>query len=73
MPNYTGSLGYGDAFVQNLIGKCGELDVDDCIATARHLITLGISEEGRGKQLIMGGSHGGFLTAHRECFQLCRL
>ncbi|KAJ7153100.1 Alpha/Beta hydrolase protein [Mycena crocata] len=36
----------------------------DCIATARHLVRLGVSEEGKGKQFVMGGSHGGFLTAH---------
>ncbi|KAF7307875.1 Peptidase-S9 domain-containing protein [Mycena kentingensis (nom. inval.)] len=64
MPNYTGSVGFGEACVQALAGKCGSLDVEDCIATARHLVTLGISSEGSGKQFVMGGSHGGFLTAH---------
>ncbi|PPQ82281.1 hypothetical protein CVT25_008431 [Psilocybe cyanescens] len=63
-PNYTGSPGYGEAFLQGLIGRCGELDVQDCIASARHLISIGISKEGPGMQLITGGSHGGFLTAH---------
>lgn len=52
--------------MQRLIGRCGDLDVADCIATAQYLTKLGISEEGRGKQLIMGGSHGGFLGAHRK-------
>ncbi|KAF9033208.1 Alpha/Beta hydrolase protein [Panaeolus papilionaceus] len=61
-PNYTGSLGYGDKFVHALLGRCGKLDVQDCMASAEHLISLGISEEGPGKQLITGGSHGGFLT-----------
>ena len=55
--------------MQGLIGRCGDLDVADCIATARHIAELGISVEGRGKQLIMGGSQGGFLGAHRKCFQ----
>ncbi|KAF9474509.1 alpha/beta-hydrolase [Pholiota conissans] len=64
LPNYTGSPGYGEKFIQDLIGRCGELDVQDCIASARHLIELGISEPGPGKQFIAGGSHGGFLTAH---------
>ncbi|KJA17776.1 hypothetical protein HYPSUDRAFT_191754 [Hypholoma sublateritium FD-334 SS-4] len=63
-PNYSGSLGYGEKFLLALLGRCGELDVQDCIASARHLIELGISEAGPRKQLIMGGSHGGFLTAH---------
>jgi len=64
-PNYTGSPGYGEQFIQDLVGRCGELDVQDCIASARHLIKLGISEAGPGKQFITGGSHGGFLGAHR--------
>ncbi|KDR78215.1 hypothetical protein GALMADRAFT_245272 [Galerina marginata CBS 339.88] len=63
-PNYTGTPGYGEAFLQGLIGRCGELDVQDCIAAARHLISIGISREGPGMQLITGGSHGGFLTGH---------
>ncbi|PPQ76639.1 hypothetical protein CVT24_011784 [Panaeolus cyanescens] len=64
LPNYTGSPGFGEDFLQGLIGRCGELDVQDCIAAARHVVSLGISKQGAGKQLITGGSHGGFLTAH---------
>ncbi|KAH7927715.1 alpha beta-hydrolase [Leucogyrophana mollusca] len=62
MPNYTGSLGFGEKWVQKLIGECGTLDVGDCIATVEHLITSGISE--RGRQFVQGGSHGGFLAGH---------
>ncbi|KAI6003273.1 Alpha/Beta hydrolase protein [Pisolithus orientalis] len=62
MPNYTGSMGFGEKYIQALLGRCGELDVGDCIATVRELIKLGISEEGR--QVVSGGSHGGFITAH---------
>ncbi|EIW76889.1 alpha beta-hydrolase [Coniophora puteana RWD-64-598 SS2] len=61
-PNYTGSTGYGENFVQGLIGNCGSLDVEDCIAAARHFNDQGISENG--KWAIWGGSHGGFLTGH---------
>ena len=64
MPNYTGSTGYGEKYVQGLIGKCGTLDVADCIATVEELIKLGLSEPGR--QIVNGGSHGGFLAAHRQ-------
>ncbi|KAF8900475.1 Alpha/Beta hydrolase protein [Gymnopilus junonius] len=64
LPNYTGSPGFGDTFLQGLVGKCGQLDVQDCIASARHLVSIGVSREGPGLQLITGGSHGGFLTAH---------
>ncbi|KAF9022062.1 alpha/beta-hydrolase [Hymenopellis radicata] len=64
LPNYTGSLGYGERYVQALLGHCGTLDVEDCIASVRHLITLEIAEEGEGKLFLSGGSHGGFLGAH---------
>ena len=46
-------------------GNCGKLDVEDCYATIRHLIDSGTAEEGPGKQFVIGGSHGGFLVAHR--------
>ncbi|KAG5350725.1 hypothetical protein C0989_009517 [Termitomyces sp. Mn162] len=64
LPNYTGSLGFGESTVRALLGNCGILDVEDCIASTRYLIKLGISVEGPGKQFVMGGSHGGFLTGH---------
>ena len=64
MPNYTGSMGFGEKYIQKLIGRCGTLDVEDCIASVNELIKLGISADGR--QVVQGGSHGGFLTAQRE-------
>ncbi|KAI0247998.1 alpha/beta-hydrolase [Lactifluus subvellereus] len=64
MPNYTGSTGFGDFYVQELIGKCGTLDVQDVKATVDHLVKEGKGEYGHGKQFVAGGSHGGFLTAH---------
>lgn len=66
IPNYTGSTGFGEFYVQKLIGKCGTLDVEDVKATVDHLVKEGKGEYGPGKQLVTGGSHGGFLTAHRE-------
>ncbi|KAJ7060196.1 Alpha/Beta hydrolase protein [Mycena amicta] len=69
LPNYTGSVGFGEASVRALIGNCGTLDVQDCMATVGHLVDLGVSSEGGGKQFVIGGSHGGFLAAHRKsCF-----
>ena len=70
MVNYTGSLGFGQDWVEALLGRCGELDVCDVITSAEHLVELGIAEEGKGKQLVSGGSHGGFLSAHCECFPI---
>ncbi|KAH7911153.1 Alpha/Beta hydrolase protein [Hygrophoropsis aurantiaca] len=61
-PNYTGSMGFGEKYIQKLLGQCGTLDIAECIATVNLLITLGISESG--KQFIHGGSHGGFIAAH---------
>lgn len=57
-------MGYGEKYIQKLIGKCGTLDVEDCIMTVHELIRLGLSESGR--QVVQGGSHGGFLAAHRK-------
>ncbi|KAJ7764324.1 Alpha/Beta hydrolase protein [Mycena metata] len=64
LPNYSGSIGFGEKSVRALLGNCGDLDVQDCIATVRHLVDLGIAVQGKGKQFVMGGSHGGFLAAH---------
>ncbi|KAJ7224591.1 Alpha/Beta hydrolase protein [Mycena pura] len=63
-PNYSGSIGFGETFVRSLLGNCGTLDVQDCIATVRHLVELGLSVDGKGKQFVTGGSHGGFLASH---------
>ncbi|EIM89231.1 alpha/beta-hydrolase [Stereum hirsutum FP-91666 SS1] len=64
LPNFTGSLGYGDEFVQQLVGKCGTLDVDDVMASIKYLLEIGVAVEGPGKQFVQGGSHGGFITGH---------
>ena len=65
--NYTGSLGFGQQYVDKLIGQAGSLDVQDCYQSAKYLIKIGIASEGPGKQFVQGGSHGGFLSAHRKC------
>lgn len=71
MPLYTGSNGFGDTAVRKLLGRIGSLDVEDCIETVKYLAKLGLTELGPGKQFISGGSHGGFLTAHRKSNNLC--
>ena len=66
LPNYTGSLGYGEAAIHELVtGRCGRRDVDDCIASLDYLVEKDLAEEGPGRVFVMGGSHGGFLAAHR--------
>ncbi|KAF8513897.1 Alpha/Beta hydrolase protein [Hysterangium stoloniferum] len=64
MINYTGSLGFGQKYVDALISRAGELDVNDFYGSIQHLIGLGRSQEGPGKEFMQGGSHGGFLSAH---------
>jgi dipeptidyl aminopeptidase/acylaminoacyl peptidase len=49
-----------------LVGKCGMLDVEDVEASVDYLVKEGKGEHGPGKQLVTGGGHGGFLTAHRK-------
>ncbi|KAG0694165.1 Alpha/Beta hydrolase protein [Suillus ampliporus] len=62
LPNYTGSMGFGEKYVRKLLGHCGTMDVEDVVESVNELIRLGISEHGR--QVVQGGSHGGFLSAH---------
>jgi dipeptidyl aminopeptidase/acylaminoacyl peptidase len=63
-PNYTGSLGYGQKWVEELLGKVGRLEIDDVMASIKELIRKGVAKEIPEKQLYMGGSHGGFIGAH---------
>ncbi|VDO93828.1 unnamed protein product [Schistosoma mattheei] len=40
--NYRGSLGYGNAFVQDLIGYISEKDVSDCVQVSDFSICFSI-------------------------------
>ena len=58
--NYGGSTGFGRAYRQLLSGQWGIVDVEDCIAGARHLVAQGLAD---GERLaIRGGSAGGYTT-----------
>jgi dipeptidyl aminopeptidase/acylaminoacyl peptidase len=58
--NYRGSTGHGRPYRQRLRGQWGIVDVEDCIAAARHLAASG---EADGERLaIRGGSAGGYAT-----------
>jgi dipeptidyl aminopeptidase/acylaminoacyl peptidase len=58
--NYRGSTGYGRPYRDALRGRWGLVDVEDCVAAARHLVEIG---EADGDRLaIRGGSAGGFTT-----------
>ncbi len=66
--NYGGSSGFGRAYRNLLKGRWGVVDVEDCVAGARHLAESGRVD--RERMAIRGGSAGGFttlcaLTLHR--------
>jgi len=56
--NYRGSSGFGRAYRDRLRGEWGVLDVDDCVAGARHLAAEGRVDPAR--LAIRGGSAGGY-------------
>jgi len=58
--NYGGSTGFGRAFRDALKGQWGIVDVEDCIAGARHLVAQGLAD--RERLIIRGSSAGGLTT-----------
>ena len=58
MVNYTGSLGLGPDSVYELVGNVGDMDVKDV-----HHAAMQVASSFK-HVAVMGGSHGGFLTAH---------
>jgi dipeptidyl aminopeptidase/acylaminoacyl peptidase len=58
--DYGGSTGYGRAYRQRLDGRWGIVDVQDCVAAARHLAGRGDVDPAR--LAIRGGSAGGYTT-----------
>ncbi|XP_076058912.1 acylamino-acid-releasing enzyme-like isoform X2 [Oratosquilla oratoria] len=64
VPNFRGSLGFGQDGVDSLPGHCGNTDVSDC-----HEATLACLKRfpdvlDENNVFLMGGSHGGFLSLH---------
>lgn len=59
-PNYHGSTGYGDEFLEKLIGRENEIEVTDIANGTRWLIEQGIADPE--KIGVMGWSNGGYLT-----------
>ncbi len=58
--DYRGSSGYGRAYRKELDGQWGVIDVDDCLAAARHLAAAG---EVDGRRMVIRGSSASGLTA----------
>ena len=58
--DYGGSTGYGRPYRRLLDGQWGVVDVEDCVAAARHLAASGRVDPAR--LAIQGGSAGGYTT-----------
>jgi dipeptidyl aminopeptidase/acylaminoacyl peptidase len=70
-PNYRGSVGYGDKFVTDLLGKENDVDVEDILKGVDTLVERGIADPDR--LAVSGWSNGGYLTnciiTHTDRFQ----
>jgi dipeptidyl aminopeptidase/acylaminoacyl peptidase len=65
--NYGGSTGYGRPYRDALKGQWGVVDVDDCVAGARHVVRAGRVD---GQRLaIRGWSAGGYTTLSALAFR----
>jgi dipeptidyl aminopeptidase/acylaminoacyl peptidase len=58
--NYGGSTGFGRPYRRRLEGQWGVVDVEDCVAAARHLAAIGQVDPAR--IAIRGWSAGGYTT-----------
>lgn len=56
--NYRGSSGYGRSYQDMLLGRWGDVDVEDTVGAARALAEQGLADGSR--LAIMGGSAGGY-------------
>ena len=65
--NYRGSTGFGRKYRDQLRGRWGVADVEDCIAVTRYLAGGGLVDGER--CVIRGGSAGGFTALAAVCFQ----
>lgn len=63
--NYSGSSGFGRAYIQALDSKWGELDTTDVIESAKYLAAQGLCDSA--KIAIDGGSAGGFTVLNALC------
>eukprot|EP01083_Nonionella_stella_P084989 235363_1 len=64
--NYRGSIGVSQQFVECLQGHIGSMDVVDCMNAFNYVCANSkqyLSAD-KIKKIVMGGSHGGFLTGH---------
>lgn len=60
-PNYTGSCGFGQKYMENLLGKIGDIDLKEVVGMINQVINQKLCSEK--KIFVMGGSYGGYLSA----------
>jgi len=60
--NYRGSTGYGEDFLEALVGNIGDVDVRDCAEVVKAAINQYPQVIDPKRVGVFGGSHGGFLT-----------
>lgn len=63
--NYRGSTGVSEKYAQALAGRIGDVDVNDCLLGIRYFAKNELIDPN--KLIVMGGSHGGFLSCHLSC------
>jgi len=62
MVNYRGSVGFGQDSINSLLGNIGRQDVNDVQDVVEQIVASGAVD--KDKVVVVGGSHGGFLTLH---------
>ncbi|PIC32504.1 hypothetical protein B9Z55_012814 [Caenorhabditis nigoni] len=61
--NFTGSVGFGDDFIRNLAGKCGDIDAKQVHNAVLTVLDKNPRISGD-KCVLFGGSYGGFMVSH---------
>ncbi|RKP37675.1 Alpha/Beta hydrolase protein, partial [Dimargaris cristalligena] len=62
--NYRGSLGFGQTHVESLVGRIGEVEVEDVQYMAEAVLRQHADQLDDQRVFYFGGSHGGFIGAH---------
>ena len=62
--NYRGSTGFGQASIDSLPGNIGRNDVQDMVQATQEALQAYPELLDDSRLAVVGGSHGGFLTAH---------
>lgn len=60
--NFTGSMGYGQAFMDAILGDWGGAPAQDVLMAVEQIVQMGLADPDRVG--VTGGSYGGFLAAH---------